>query len=72
MVAKGMEVQLVDWTVMSVVVLNQLIVAGVPKFDSSVLASTCNTSSIWTELACVYCVLVIREADGNLRSLQIP
>lgn len=72
MIAERMEVKLVDGSVVSVVVLNELVVADIPEFDCAINASASYARSIRAEFGCVDSVLVIRKANCCLGCLQIP
>lgn len=71
-VSEWVESELVDGSTVSVVMLNEFIVASVPKLDGTVLASTGNAGPIRAEFARQDCILMIREANSNLSSFKIP
>ena len=70
--AIGMEGNLVDRIVSSIVVLDQSLTSDVPNFDWVVLRTTSNTGAIWMESDRIYTLIMILESIDACLRCDIP
>lgn len=67
-----MEINLINITAMSIIMLNKPLASNVPNLDALVLAATSHTGAIWMEPDRVDAHIVIAELVDQLARAEIP